>query len=168
MRDADVHAGVRPGGLAAREKITILTFFFAICGTAAVVTAYLQMRADEHVKPGDLYAVVERQLGDFRGGDFPRAYEYASREIQTRYSEEQFATLVQAEYPGMTRVCRAEYGKVQTRGRHATIQVYLIGEDGEIMPCIYMMVREGDAWRIDGARLMHPWPRDVRMEGTLL
>jgi hypothetical protein len=159
---------MNPAGITARGKISLLTFFFAMCGTAAVLTAYLQMRADQNVKPADLYAVVERQLGDFRGGDFPRAYEVASQAIQARFSEEQFAAMVQADYPGMTRVCRAEYGLVQTRGRHATIQVNLIGEDGEIMPCVYMMVREGDSWRIDGARLMRPLPPDVRMEGTML
>lgn len=152
----------------ARTKITLLTFFFAICATAAVVTAYLQVRADENVKPADLYAVVERQLGDLRGGDFPRAYEYASREFQSRYNMEQFAAMMQAEYPGMMRVTRAQYGQVQTRGRHATIQVFLIGQGGEVMPCVYLMVREGEAWKIDGTRVMDPWPRDMRAEGTML
>jgi hypothetical protein len=154
--------------MTARAKITLLTFFFSICGTVAVVTAYLQMLADANVNPADLYAVVERQLGDFRGGNFSRAYEDASREIQARFTVEQFAAMVEADYPGMTQVCRAEYGQVETRGRHATLEVYLIGQDGEIMPCVYMMVREGDAWRIDGARLMPPWPPNVRMEGTML
>jgi len=154
--------------MTARIKITLLTFFFAVCGTAAVVTAYLQARADANVKPADLYAVVERQLGDLRGGDISRAYEYASREFQARYNLDQFAAMVQADYPGMTRVSRAEYGEVQTNGHHATMQVYLIGQDGAVMPCVYMMVREGDSWRIDGTRLMQPWPPNMRMEGTML
>jgi len=154
--------------MSARAKITLLTFFFAICGTAAVVTAYLQARADADVKPADLYAVVDRQLGDFRHGDFSRAYEYASTGIQERYSVEQYAAMVQADYPRMTRVNRAEYGSVQTSGRHATMEVYLIGDDGAVMPCVYLLVREGEAWRIDGARLMQPWPPNVRMEGTTL
>jgi hypothetical protein len=154
--------------MSARAKITLVTFFFATCLTAALATAYLQMRADANVKPADLYAVVERQLGNLRGGDFSSAYEDASKAIQDRYSVEQFAAMVQTQYPGMTQVGRAEYGQVQTHGRHATMQVYLIGEDGVIIPCIYMLVREGDDWRIDGARLMHPWPPDVRMEGTML
>jgi len=154
--------------MTARGKITALTFFFAICGTAAVVTAYMQEQADANVKPSDLYAVVDRQLGELRGGDFSRAYEYASRGIQQRYSVEQFAAMVQADYPGMTRISRAEYGAVQTNGGHATMQVYLIGQEGEVMPCMYMLVREGESWRIDGARLMQPWPPNMRMEGTML
>jgi hypothetical protein len=152
----------------ARAKITLLTFFLSSCLTAALLTAYLQMQADANVKPADLYAVVERQLGNLRVGDFPGAYEDASKAIQERYSEEQFATMMQLQYPGMTEVSRAQYGAVQTHGRHATMQVYLIGADGLIIPCIYMLVREGEDWRIDGARLMPPWPPDVRMEGTLL
>jgi hypothetical protein len=151
-----------------RGKITLLTFFFAVCGTAAVVTAYRQAEADANVKPADLYAIVDRQLGDFRAGDFSKAYEYASQGIQERYSVEQFAAMVQADYPGMMQVIRAQYGMVQTIGRHATMQVYLIGQDGEVMPCVYMMVREGDGWRIDGARLMPPWPPNMRIEGTML
>jgi hypothetical protein len=152
----------------ARGKITLLTFFFATCGTVALVTAWVQERADENVKPAELYAVVQRQLGDFRGGDFTHAYEYASQAIQARYSEEQFATMVQAEYPGMTNVCNVEYGEVRTHRGHATMQVYLVDPDGGIMPCVYMLVREGGLWHIDGARLMEPIPPNMRMDGTTL
>jgi hypothetical protein len=154
--------------MTARVKISLLTFFFAVCGTAAVVTAYLQARSDENVKPAELYAVVERQLGDLRGGEISRAYEYASRDFQQHYNVEQYAAMLQANYPDMTRVTRAQYGQVQTNGRHATLRVYLIGQDGEVMPCVYMMVREGESWRIDGTRLMQPWPANMRMEGTML
>ncbi len=154
--------------MSARTKITLLTFFFAICGTAAVFTAYFQTRADANVKPSDLYTVVDRQLGDLRGGDFSHAYEYASSGIQQQYSVEQFAAMVQADYAGMTRASRAEYGLVETNGRHATMQVYLIGRDGEVMPCVYMLVREGDSWRIEGARLMQPWPANMHSDTTIL
>ena len=154
--------------MSARSKITLLTFFFAVCGTGAVVTAYMQIRADANVKPADLYAVVEHQLRELRGGDFSGAYEYVSSGIQQRYSVEQYAAMMQSDYSGMTRVNRAEYGMVQTNGRHATMQVYLIGQNGEVMPCVYIMVREGESWRIDGTHLMRPWPPNMRMEGTML
>jgi hypothetical protein len=154
--------------MTARAKITLLTFFFAICGTAALLTAYVQTQAEANVKPADLYAVVERQLGDLRGGDFSRAYEVASSAIQQQYSLEQFTAMVRADYAGMTRASRAEYGLVRTNGRHATMEVYLVGTDGEVEPCVYMLVHEGASWRIDGARLMEPLPPNVRIEGTML
>ena len=160
--------GAGATAMTARAKITALTFFFAICATAAVVTAYFQARADANVKPADLYSVVEHQLGELRGGNFSRAYEYASSSIQERYNVDQFAAMVQADYPGMIETTRAEYGLVQTNGRHATMQVYLIGQNGQVMPCVYLLIREGDEWRIDGAELMEPWPPNMRMEGTML
>jgi hypothetical protein len=152
----------------ARAKIGLLTFFFAMCGTGAIITAWLQERADANVKPTVLYAVVEHQLGQLRGGNFSSAYQDASFEIQRRFTVEQFATMVQEQYPGMMHISRAQYGAVETRGSHATIEVYLIGQNGEVMPCIYMMVREGDAWRIDGARLLEQWPEGMREEGQEL
>jgi hypothetical protein len=152
----------------AAGKISLLAMFFATCIGAAMGTAWVRMRADEDVKPAELYAVVQRQLGNFRGGNFPGAYEDASRMIQARYNVDQFAAMVQANYPGMTRIDHAEYGIVQTRGRHATMQVFLIGEHGEIIPCIYIMVREGDSWRIDGTQLMRPWPRNARPDWTMI
>jgi hypothetical protein len=152
----------------ARAKIALLSFFFAACLGSAVFTAWLQMRADENIKPADLYAVVNRQLGSLRDNDFSTAYQQASSAIQARYNLQQFADMLQAQYPGITQIARAEYGEVLTRGRHATMQVYLIGEDGHVIPGIYMLVHEGDNWRIDGARLQPPWPTDVRIEGTLL
>jgi hypothetical protein len=133
-----------------------------------VLTAYLQARADANVKPADLYAVVDRQLGELREGDFSRAYEYASRNVQRTYTIGQFAAMVEADFPGMLRASRAEYGLVRTSGPRATMQVYLIGQNGAVMPCVYMLVREGESWRIEGARLMQPWPPNVRMAGTML
>jgi hypothetical protein len=154
--------------MGARGKITLLTFFFAICGTAAVLTAARQMNEDANVKPADLYSVVQRQLGEFHGGNFSGAYEYASSAVQHEFSVDQFANMVQSQYSNMMHVSRAEYGNVLTKGRHATIEVYLIDEFGEVTPCVYMMVREGDGWRIDGARMMQPWPPEMHMEGTTL
>jgi hypothetical protein len=154
--------------LPARAKISLLAFFFAVCLTAAVITAWLQARADANVKPADLYAVIDRQLGNLRNGDFPHAYEYASRAIQQQYTLQQFADMIQADYSDMTSATRAEYGPVQTRGPHATIQTYLIGPHGQVVPCIFILVHEADAWRIDGARISPPLPPDLRSTETLL
>jgi hypothetical protein len=154
--------------MTARAKITLLTFFFAACATAAVLTAYWQNLQDENVKPAELYAIVDRQLEELRGGDFSHAYEYASSDIQRRYDVAQFAAMIQANYPGMTESSRAQYGEVRTKGPHATVEVYLIGPEGEVLPCVYIMVHEGDSWRIDGADVLPPWPPDMRMQGTML
>ncbi len=151
-----------------RAKISLLMLFFASCGTAAIMTAYFQARADANVKPAELYAVVNRQLGDLRRQNFPAAYEYASLEIQQRFTVEQFARMVRLDYPTLLQATQAEYGPVEARGNHAAIRVYLIGRDGLVMPCLYQLVREHDRWRIDGASLLQAWPSACRMAGTML
>jgi Domain of unknown function (DUF4864) len=151
-----------------RARISLVLLFIASCGTAAMLTIYLQARAERSVKPADLYAVVNEQLGDLRRENFPAAYGQASHEIQERFTVEQFATMVRADYPGFLQVNQAEYGPVEARGNHAAIRVYLIGRDGQVMPCLYQLVREKDAWRIDGTRLLHAWPASARMAGTML
>ena len=151
-----------------RGKICVLSFFFALCLSGALFTAWQQALNDANVRPSDLFSVVDHQLDDFRGGNFSRAYESASSGVQEQFSEEQYTAMVQAEYPAMMRVSRAQYGQVLTKGRHATIEVFLIAYNGEVMPCVYMLVREGDSWHIDGARMMQAWPPDSRMEGTIL
>ena len=152
----------------ARGKITLLMLFFATCGTAAIITTWFEARMEGNVKPAELYSVVNNQLQGLSEADFPRAYEYASSGIQQRFNLEQFSRMVREDYPGLMQVSHAEYGAVERHGPRATMQVYLIGQDGQVMPCLYLMVREGETWRIDGARLMHPWPATVKMGGTML
>lgn len=152
--------------MSARTKISLLTFFFALCMTAAVITAYRDAQAE--VKPAELYAVVERQLQELRGGDYEQAYANASRNMQQQYSPGEYAAIFEHGCCGALRPVRAEYGEVEARGGRAMMQVYMIGEDGQVMPCVYSLVREADGWRIDGARLMAPWPADMRMDATLL
>ena len=151
-----------------RAKISLLLLFFASCGTAAIITAYFQARADANVKPADLYAVVNQQLADLRRQNFPAAYSFASLEIQQRFTVDEFARMVRDDYPTLLETNQAEYGPIQTRGKHAAIRVYLIGRDGLVMPCLYQLVRERAGWRIDGARILRAWPSTARLAGTLL
>ena len=155
-------------GMNVRAKISLIMLFFASCGTAAIITAYLQAWADANVKPADLYAVVNEQLGNLRRQNFPAAYSQASLEIQQRFTVDEFARMVRLDYPTLMEPTQAEYGPVEARGNHAAIRVYLIGRDGLVMPCLYQLVREREGWRIDGARILQAWPSSARLAGTML
>jgi hypothetical protein len=48
------------------------------------------------------------------------------------------------------------------------MEVYLICHDGQVMPCVFMLVHEADSWRIDGARLLPPWPPEMRSDDAIL
>ena len=79
-----------------RGKITLLLFFFAVCGTAALVNYYWQLRA-ERVRPTELYSVIYNQFADFRADDFPRAYQHASSGFQQKFNLTQFADLIRSD-----------------------------------------------------------------------
>jgi Domain of unknown function (DUF4864) len=151
-----------------RGKITLLFFCFVVCGTAAMMSHYLETSAATHgvtVRPADLYAVVNTQLADLREANFSRAYEHASAGIQQRFNIEQFAEMIRSDYGRIVSAKHVEFGFVEVHGRHALIQVFFMDEAGRVTPCIYSLVSEGEGWKIDGARLMRHWPVGARLGG---
>ena len=154
----------------ARAKISLVLLFFASCGTAAILTAYLQMRADANVKPADLYAVVNQQLGDLRQENFPAAYSHASHEISSSGSP--WSNL--PAWSGWITPCfmetnQAEYGPVEARGNraddprlpHRAVRAWSC-------PAFTNWCGNGklaDRWRPASCR---PGPSSARLAGTML
>ena len=147
-----------------RGKITLMVFFFSLCGTAALVNFYAQQRQDR-IKPADLYEVVNRQLSALRGSDYPQAYQRASTGIQRKFTVAQFADMSRSEYSRITRAERVECGAVMCRRNRAIVQVFFTDDAGGVTPCFYSLIHEGEEWKIDGARLMRRWPPGRRLGG---
>jgi len=147
-----------------RGKIAVLLFFFGICGVASMLNAWLQARRDLAVRPADLYAVVNHQLADLREANFSRAYETSSSSVQSRFNLHEFADAVRR--AGIVDARQVEFGFVEVQGRRAIVQVFFIGRDGQVTPCIYWLLNENDSWKIDGARVMRRWPADARFGGV--
>ncbi len=147
-----------------RGKVTVLMFFFAVCGTAALVNYYWELKA-ERVKPVELYSIIYNQISAFHDDDFSRAYQQASSSVQQRFNIAQFADAIRADCAGIVNAERVEFGFIEAHGRHATIQVFLIDSDGQVTPCIYTLVSEGETWKIDSARVQRRWPAGARLGG---
>jgi hypothetical protein len=147
-----------------RGKITLLLFFISVCGSAVLMRHHWEPRPNR-ARPADLYAVVCNQLSAFRMDDYSRAYQHASSNFQQKFNVEQFADLVRSDYHGMLRAARVEFGPVEHRGDHALIQVFFIDDRGQVFPCVYSLVNEGDSWKIDGARMLQRWPAGTRLGG---
>ena len=147
-----------------RGKIISLLFFFAFCVTGALLTWHWQLRA-ERVTPAELYSIVNSQLAAFRADDFPRAYLVASSGVQQKFNVQQFAEMVHADYAGIVLARRVEFGFVEMHGRRAVVQVFFVDQSGQITPCIYTLVSEGETWKIDSARLLRRWPAGARLGG---
>ena len=147
-----------------RGKITSLLFFFCLCATAVVVHHFTELRA-EWTRPVDLYEVVYRQLEACRAKNFPEAYNQVSSTFQQHWSLFQFSGMMQTDFSRVLKAERVEFGQWERRGHRAMIEVFFIGDDGHVFPCIYSLISEGNGWKIDAARPVKGWPTGQRMRG---
>jgi hypothetical protein len=145
-------------------KLFLLGAVFALCGIGGLLESRLDRRW-QSTPPAELYQVVSEQLAAFRAEDFPGAYHRVSMSFQEKFNIEAFADLARTEYPALLRATRVEFGQVHIEGRHAVLSTYFIMPEGDVVPCIYEMVREDDAWKIDAVRVQHRWPSNRRLGG---
>lgn len=94
---------------------------------------------------------VEEQLAALRQQDFGRAYQQASRGIRRQFPEAVFAAMIKRGYPALVRQVRAELGVVRdNRDTRAWVAVTVTDRLERSTDYRYYLVREGDAWRIEG------------------
>lgn len=146
-------------------KLCLLAALFAAGGGAALFQALLDRRW-QATPPAELYDVVARQLAAFRADDYPAAYRHVSMGFQERFNLETFGEFARTEYPGLLRAARVEFGAVQIEGRRATVPAYFFLPEGDIVPCLYTLLREDDGWKIDTARVLKRWPAGRHLRGT--
>ncbi len=149
----------------ARARITLVLLFFSICGTAALLHHYTRPPV-EPPSHRALYAVVFEQVQAMRADDFGSAYMRASREVRHSFSLPGFREMAKAEYPALMGARGVQLGPVRVRGERAFIEVYFTGNDREVIPCIYSLIREGATWKIDGVKMLPHWPAGVRLSGV--
>jgi hypothetical protein len=146
-------------------KLCLLAALFAVCATAAFFQHALERRW-QSTPPNELYDVVWKQLSAFRTEDYSGAYQQVSMGFQEKFNIEAFADLVRTEYPELVRARRVEFGGVRFEGRRAFIPAYFFMPEGEIVPCVYSLVREEDGWKIDTAKVLKRWPSNRRLGGV--
>jgi len=145
-------------------KLSLLGAVFATCIAATLFQSVLERRWHA-TPPAELYAVVWKQLDAFRDDDYPGAYRQVSMAFQEKFNIEAFNDLAHTEYPGLMRAQHVEFGAVRFEGPHAFIPAYFFLEEGDIVPCVYTLIREEDGWKIDSARVLKRWPSNRRLGG---
>ncbi|MDD5349864.1 MAG: DUF4864 domain-containing protein [Chthoniobacteraceae bacterium] len=147
-----------------RGKITLVLCCLGVCAAAAWVHV-AGARRSAALKPVELFDVVRQQYDACRGNDYPNAYRQASASIQQRFPLERFAGMARNDYARVVKSGRVEFGAWQRQGRQATVEVFYISRDGTVLPCLYTLVREGEAWKIDGMRWGRAWQNGQPMRG---
>src|SRR5438067_9474356 len=105
--------------MTSRGKVLVLSGIFALCGSAALMTFFLQNMRESAIRPAELYAVVNSQLADVRAANFSRAYGHASTDVQQRFNIQQFTDLARKDYAGIAAASHVEFGFVEKHGRSA-------------------------------------------------
>lgn len=147
-----------------RGKITLVLFFLAVCATAVLVHSYDRVRAGQ-VNPSEFFDVVRQQLAACRCEDYPSAYRHASATVQNRWPLERFSSMLRNDYARVVKTDRVEFGPWKRQGHRAMVQVFFIGRDGVVAPCVYSLVSEGEAWKIDGMRWVKAGKTAPQMRG---
>jgi hypothetical protein len=145
-------------------KLCLLGAVFAVCGAAAVFQGLLERRR-QSTPPGELYHVVSHQLAAFRADDYTSAYREISMGFQEKFNLEAFVDLARTDYPALLHATRVEFGQTKFLGKNAFLSAYFIMPEGDIVPCVYSLVREDDSWKIDSVRVLPRWPANRRLGG---
>ena len=141
-------------------KASLLLFFFALCGAAALVTHQLRRQIPPPA-PHQLFAVVEQHLAAFRAADYTSAYRQASSDVQQKFTPPQYEAMIRRDYGSMSHAEKIEFGSVKVNGFAAVVQVYLRDRSGVTRGFLYSLVAEENSWKINGVQPMPPRPRGL-------
>ncbi|MBI3803856.1 MAG: DUF4864 domain-containing protein [Nitrospirae bacterium] len=115
------------------------------------------MAAFDPIHSTDLIqSVIQQQMAAFNKEDYPTAYTLASKSIRQRLSKERFETMVRSGYPQIANSHLVSFGETlfsdDTQAAVATVHV--TGKDHVTVIARYLMVLEGEGWKINGVTIV--------------
>lgn len=96
---------------------------------------------------------IMSQLEAFRRNDYARAVHYQSSWLKETYpTVEGFRQSIVTNYPQFARYQSIDVERTRANddGAHVAVRVRLTGQDGVTVKALYMMIREGRAYRVGG------------------
>ncbi len=109
----------------------------------------------------EIHVLIRRQLRAFADGDADAAYALSSSAIrQTFGSADALLAMIRKHYPALGDPRQASFGTWAITPDGLGQIVRLDGRDGATDKALYLVVREGGKWRVNGALLL---PRGTSM-----
>ena len=96
---------------------------------------------------------IQAQLKAFRKDDYKTAVGYQSAGLRHNFpSTEAFRAMMVRTYPEFAHSKSVTFGtaKCDAAGLHLAIQASVTGQDGVTVKAVYLMVREGKAYHVEG------------------
>lgn len=127
-------------------------------GTGQAATEAVPTPAPSAGKPHDaaeavkkeLTGIVEAQLAAFRANQYPKAFAFASTDLQSIFSPDEFEQMVKKTYPVIAHSASAEYGSVFDTGTEAVVNVRVQDADKKSVQYQYLFKKEDGGWKIGG------------------
>ncbi|NKE73319.1 DUF4864 domain-containing protein [Candidatus Manganitrophus noduliformans] len=100
----------------------------------------------------EIASVIRQQLDAFTFNNYEEAYRLVSKKTKDRLSLDQYAQMVRAEYPEITKSLSVSLGEIRFAPdpTHATARVEITGFNHKKVTAEYQMIREEEGWRVDG------------------
>lgn len=132
--------------------LRVLSLPFAVCLLFFLVTppgTQPLHRSSAEVRR-QVVGVVEAQFTAIRDGDYARAYSFAAAGLQQQFTVAGFERMVKDGYPIIAYWRAVSFGEVVDNGREAAVLLSVQGRSGRTRTFRYVLIREGNAWRING------------------
>jgi hypothetical protein len=133
------------------------TFFIAstlfIAAAAADAQAPGLVRHAKAAERTAAISAIQAQLKAFGRDDYKTAITYQSSGLKKSFaSPMQFRAMIKQTYPEFAHSKRVVFGPAQadSTGTHLAIPTAVTGQDGITVHAVYLMVREGKAYRVEG------------------
>ncbi|MDC4205109.1 MAG: DUF4864 domain-containing protein [Candidatus Manganitrophus sp.] len=107
--------------------------------------------------PTDLIqSVIRQQMNAFNKDDYATARTFASAGLRQRFSKERFEMMVKSGYPQIAKSHLVSFEEIlfSDDNQAAVATVHITGKDRVTVIARYLMVLEGDAWKINGVMIL--------------
>lgn len=134
---------------------------------APAVPAPIIWRSATGAARRDAIASIRSQLDAFRRDDYAGAMRYQSAGLRRNFpSMKAFRNMMKLHYPQFARYRNARFGPARSdlKGRRVAVPVAVTGRDGVRVGALYVMIREGDIFRVEGVKARTRTPRTPSVE----
>lgn len=130
-----------------------LAFAFLTVVAAVPAQAQTPLRPAKAAERTAAISAIQAQLKAFGRDDYKAAIVYQSSGLRKNFaSPEQFQAMIKQAYPEFAHSKRAAFGPAQAdvSGSHLAIPAAVTGVDGITVHAVYLMVREGKSYKVEG------------------
>ena len=130
-----------------------LAFTFLTLTAAGFAQAPAAVRPAKAAERTAAISAIQAQLKAFGRDDYKAAIVYQSSGLRRNFaSPEQFQAMIKQVYPEFAHSKRAFFGPAQANltGSHLVIPAAVTGTDGITVHAVYLMVREGKQYKVEG------------------